>query len=96
MSNGDEENQSDQNDPEAPDDDPGDGFPVRRDIGSLTSPESEPEPEPSEGFETTGLLEGDTESDASDGFPTNIEVKGLDHTESLPPASEGFEEKSEG
>ncbi len=90
MSNGDEENQSEQ-DPGTSDDDPSDGFDTRRDIGSLPGPES-PEPEPSEGFETIGLLEGD----ASEGFPTNIEVKGLDHVDPLPEPSEGFEERSEG
>jgi hypothetical protein len=91
MSDGEEENQSEQS-PGTSDDDPSEGFDTRRDIGSLPAPESPPEPEPSEGFETTELLEGD----ASDGFPTNIEVRGLDRTEVLPSPSEGFKEKSEG
>lgn len=93
MSMGEEEKRPDQ-DPETQKDDPSKGFPTGPNIGSLTEPEVEPKP--SEGFETAGLLEGDTAvPSVSDGFPTNFEVKGLDHLEALPPASEGFGEKSE-
>ena len=51
-------------------------------FAGFPGPES-PEPEPSEGFETIGLLEGDA---SEEGFPTNIEVKGLGSCRSSPRA----------